>query len=160
MARVPVITSPCPLRWSAMPSAGLDFCGKCSRRVHNLDGMSDSAREAFFSSCSGEICVAYTVRRPHALAGLLVAAAALGASAAATAQDQAIPTLTTGPTCDPNAKGSPLEFIMVTGGTTKAGRDAVWVDESEVSLPQRPEIGEIDAAEWLPTPGAENDTPK
>jgi hypothetical protein len=57
MARVPVITSPCPLRWKSMPSAGMDFCAQCSRRVHNLDGMSDIQRQQFFASCTGEVCV-------------------------------------------------------------------------------------------------------
>ena len=153
MARVPVITSPCPLRFNSMPSAGLDFCGKCSRRVHNLDGMSDAARAAFFASCSGEVCVAYSVRRPAALASVLVAAAAAMSGGPASAQDppqeQAAPAVvTTGPTCDPNAKNMPLESIIV-GGTIKAALQ--WVDESEVAAAP-PEIAEIDAAQWLPPP--------
>lgn len=160
MARVPVITSPCPLRWKSMPSAGMDFCGQCSRRVHNLDGMNDSERETFFASCSGEVCVAYSVWRPRALAGVFAAAAALGAATSALAQDQAIPTLTTGPTCDPNGKGMRLDQVMVTGGTTKAGRDVTWVDESEVRVPQRPQISEIDATDWLPTPAPVTAAPK
>jgi len=154
MARVPVITSPCPLRWKAMPGAGRDFCGQCSRRVHNLDGMSDAAREAFFSGCSGEICVAYTVRRSAPLAGVLVAAAAALSPALAAAQDappQALApaAVSTGPTCDPNAKNMPLELVIV-GGTTKA--ELQWVDESEVVADAREEIAEIDAAQWLPPP--------
>lgn len=170
MARVPVITSPCPLRWKSMPSAGQDFCGKCSRRVHNLDGMSDAARDAFFASCSGDVCVAYSVRRSAALVGALglgvasmmqpavaqdtVTRTARGGDAAA---QQSVPTIVTGPTCDPNGKGQALDFIVV-GGTTKA-QDAAWIDESEVAVPAAPQIAEIDASDWLPTPN-ENKAPK
>ena len=151
MSRVPVITSPCPLRWKNMPGAGMDFCSQCSRRVHNLDGMSDVQRQAFFASCSGEVCVAYTARRPRALAGVLGIAAALGGGMTATAfaQDD-VPTIVTGPTCDPNAKSQFIETITV--GGVKSARDAKWVDEREAQIPEVPQIGEIDAAEWLPTP--------
>lgn len=165
MARVPVITSPCPLRWKSMPGAGMDFCGQCRRRVHNLDGMSDAARAAFFASCSGEVCVAYTVSRPAALIGALglgvasmmhnaaaqdtVPLTALGDDAVTAAQ-QGVPTIVTGPTCDPNANGQKLDFIVV-GGTSKA-QDVAWLDEREVSLADPPQIAEIDASDWLPTP--------
>ena len=81
MARVPKIKSPCPLRFGSMPHDGLDFCGQCRRRVHNLDGMSPSQRSAFFAACTEEkVCVAYTVKRPRAAAlaivGTLLAAGA------------------------------------------------------------------------------------
>jgi len=153
MARVPVISSPCPLRWKSMPSAGMDFCGQCSRRVHNLDGLNDAERQAFFATCSGEVCVAYTVRRSSALAsvlGLGVAAAALASGTPAMAEESVVQPVVTGPTCDPNAKEQALETIIA-GGTTAA---AQWVDEREAKLPERPQIGEIDATEWLPTPAS------
>jgi len=155
MARVPVITSPCPLRFTSMPSVGQDFCGKCSRRVHNLDGMSDAARVAFFASCSGEVCVAYTVSRPAALIGALglgVAAMMQPAAAQDTTDSapQSVPTIVTGPTCDPNAKGQSLDNVFV-GGTTAAA--VQWVDASEIAAAAaRPQIAEIDAVDWLPTP--------
>jgi hypothetical protein len=145
MARVPLITSPCPLRWKSMPSAGRDFCGQCKRTVHNLDGMNDDERQAFFASCSGDVCVAYSVRGPLAVAGALGlgAAIALGSPATASAQNS-YPTEVTGPTCDP------IQTIVV--GGTKAGRQAKFVDEREVSVPPPPAIGEISATDWLPTP--------
>jgi len=149
MARVPVITSPCPLRWKSMPSAGVDFCGQCQRRVHNLDGMSDTQRQTFFANCSGDVCVAYTVRHPRALAGMLGIAAALGGGVTALAQD-VVPTVVTGPTCDPDAKGRGLETIVV--GGVKAARDMSWIDEREAKLSDASPIAEIDAAEWLPAP--------
>ena len=155
MARVPVISSPCPLRWKSMPSIGMDFCGQCSRRVHNLDGLNDADRQAFFATCSGEVCVAYTVRRSSTLAGVrglgVAAAASLMAGGPAMAEETAVQPVVTGPTCDPNAKEQGLETIVL-GGTTTA---AQWVDEREAKLPERPQIGEIDAAEWLPTPASE-----
>ena len=160
MALVPRITSPCPLRFGAMPAQGRDFCGKCERRVHNLDGMSHEQRREFFASCGGEVCVAYTVQWPQRLARSLragaVAAVALGASSMALAQDVApagtdastpIEDVVTGPYCDPN---DPLKTIYVTGGAVVG--EPEWVDESELARPDAPAIDEIDAVEWLPTP--------
>jgi hypothetical protein len=162
MARVPVITSPCPLRFTSMPTAGMDFCGQCSRRVHNLDGMSDAARAAFFANCAGEVCVAYTVRRPTVLAGLLAAAAVFGTEAAlaASAQDEPVTTVNTGPTCDPNAKGNALPLDMIVAGGATNAASVAWIDESEARLPELPRIGEIAAVEWLPTPPVEGNATK
>ena len=161
MARVPLITSPCPLRFASMPTAGMDFCGNCKRRVHNLDGMSDAQRIAFFANCSGEVCVSYSVRRSPALAGVLGLAAAAAsllqaAPAAAGEGDTQIAASTvtpvvTGPTCDPNAKGQQLDQAVMLGGTT-TGNAVQWVDENEAALAAPPPIGEVGTTEWLPTP--------
>lgn len=157
-----------------MPGAGMDFCGRCSRRVHNLDGMSDVQREALLANCSGEVCVAYSVRHSFGLAGAvgLGVAAVLGmkgavaqdvlpiealGSDAAAARDS-IPTIVTGPTCDPNANGAGLESIFV--GGVKFARDARWIDEREAGLPDAPSISEIDATAWLPTPQADKPAPR
>lgn len=147
MARVPVITAPCPLRFASMPTTGLDFCGQCHRRVHNLDALSEAARTQFFASCSGEVCVAYTVRRPRALPlamSLGMAAAGMLAAGAVVAQD-AVEETVSGPYCDP------YETITVLGGTVR-GAELQWVDDSELAVPEKPELPEIDAAEWLPPP--------
>lgn len=152
----------------------MDFCGRCSRRVHNLDGMSDAQREALLANCSGEVCVAYSVRLTSGLIGALGlgVAAALGMNSAdaqesmpiqalgndAAAARDSIPTIVTGPTCDPNANGSGLETITV--GGVKFARDAKWVDQREATLPIAPQITEIDAADWLPTPAPETAFPK
>ena len=160
MARVPLITSPCPLRFASMPTAGMDFCGNCKRRVHNLDGMSDAQRIAFFANCSGEVCVSYSVRRSPALAGVLGLAAAAasmlnaGSALAGEGDAQVASTVTpvvTGPTCDPNAKGQQLDQAIVLGGTT-TGNAVQWVDETEAALAAPPAIGEVGTTEWLPTP--------
>lgn len=87
MAKLPVITSPCPLRMSTKPGAGRDQCSLCKRRVHDLDAMTDAQRESFIANCSGEVCVVYTVRRPIAtpvrLRSGIAAAAVLGVASAA-----------------------------------------------------------------------------
>lgn len=161
MAQFPVITSACPLRFASMPSEGRDFCGQCQRRVHNLDGMDEAQRKAFFASCAGEVCVAYTVKRPQRMTAVLragAAAVALGVSGLALAAD-AVPAadanapafedVVTGPTCDPASK---LESVVLMGGTRAASVE--WLDESELARAEAPQIGEIDASEWLPAPGA------
>jgi hypothetical protein len=141
-----------------MPSEGRDFCGQCQRRVHNLDGMNATQRREFLAACEGKVCVAYTVRRPRRPSALHagLAAVLIGASGAAFA-DNAPPAeaqnaqagfedVVTGPTCDPNDK---LEHIVVGGIDSDT---AHWVDADELALPDVPQIGEIDAAQWLPTP--------
>ena len=135
------------------------FCGQCQRRVHNLDGMSDGERETFFASCAGDICVAYTLKRPRAMIGAIgfgVAAATMAAGAFAdeAQQTSAYTTQVTGPTCDP--KDRALETIVM--GGVKAARSAKLVDNSEVALPDQPEIAEVDAADWLPTPKSDEGT--
>jgi len=145
MARVPVITSPCPLRWKGAPQPGQDFCGQCQRRVHNLDLMSATQREEFLAGCEGSVCVSYTVRRATRLStavGLGLAAAA-GLSATANADTApAVVVMPDSPQCD-------LETI-ITGGT-EAGDRLQWVDESEAALPDKADLPEIAAQDWLPT---------
>jgi hypothetical protein len=141
MARVPVITSPCPIRWKSAPRDGADFCGQCQRRVHNLDVMSEAQREAFFADCGGKVCVSYTVARPRALAGIGVSVVAGAfATAAAMAADS-----TPSPMC-------PLEQEYIIVGGTNDGKALEWVDEKEAALPDNAELPEIDAADWLPAP--------
>lgn len=145
MSRVPVITSPCPLRFSSAPQPGQDFCGHCQRQVHNLDVMSAQERETFLAGCSAKVCVSYTVRRPlrASLAlGATVAAAALAGSAGAQAP---------APTVMPDSPFCEIEEVLVMGSTV-AGDDLQWVDEAEAAAPDKPELPEITPATWLPTP--------
>ena len=140
MSRVPVITSPCPLRFKGSPQPGMDFCGHCQRRVHNLDSMSHLERERFLVGCSGEVCVSYTVKRralkPLALGlGLAVLAVSTNAEDKVASPDS--------PYCD-------LENVIM--GGTAAGKNLQWVDASQAALPAKPDLPDIDAASWLPTP--------
>lgn len=151
MARVPVITSPCPLRWKSAPRAGQDFCGHCQRRVHNLDLMSAAEREAFLAGCEEKVCVSYTVRRAPRLStaiGLgITAAAGLTASANAdTSTAAAAPVVVI-----PDSPQCPTEEFVLLGGT-EAGETLQWVDESEARLADKPDLPQIEAQDWLPTP--------
>jgi hypothetical protein len=87
MASFPAITSPCPLRWRALPGPGRDFCTFCEKRVHNLDRMGEAERSALLASRDGSICVAYTLRR----AALSTLSAAAIAGTLAAAQAEAVP---------------------------------------------------------------------
>jgi hypothetical protein len=143
MARVPVITSPCPLRIQSAPRPGKDFCGHCERRVHNLDLLSAAKREEFLAGCSGKVCVSYSVRRvnrtPRAI-GIGLAAIAFAGAVGASDQPVQMPD---SPYCD---------LDLVTVGGTEAGEKLQWVDDSEVALPDKDALPTIDAADWLPTP--------
>jgi hypothetical protein len=134
------------LRFGSAPQPGQDFCGHCQRQVHNLDLMSAQERETFLAGCSGKVCVSYTVRRPlrASLAlGATLAAAALAGSAGAEAP--AVTVMPDSPFCD-----TELESMVM--GSTGAGDELQWVDEAEAAMPDKPDLPEITAATWLPTP--------
>lgn len=141
MARVPLISSPCPIRWKEAPKSGADFCGRCQRRVHNLDLMSMAEREAFLEGCAEEVCVSYTVKRTASLP------LAIGFGLAALA---VVPVTNANDSVD----AAPYETIdnpMVLGGT-QAGDKLQWVDESEARLPQKADLPDIEPGTWLPAP--------
>jgi hypothetical protein len=153
MARVPKITSPCPLRWAAAPQPGMDFCGHCQRRVHNLDLMSDSERTAFLEGCSGSVCVSYTVKRaariPVAL-GVSLAAVA-GVTSAADGVTTTFPAVVVSPD-SPYCNLPGNDDVTIEAGGTESGEKLQWVDETEAKLPDKPELPDIEASTWLPTP--------
>ena len=148
MARVPKITSPCPLRWAGPPQPGMDFCGHCQRRVHNLDLMSDRERDEFLRGCSGSVCVSHTVKRaariPVAL-GLGLAAIVAGSTSVADVAPDVVVSPDS-PYCDLP------EYGEVLVGGTEAGEKLQWVDEAEARLAPKPELPAIEASTWLPTP--------
>jgi hypothetical protein len=143
MARVPKITSPCPLRWATAPQPGMDFCGQCQRRVHNLDLMSDPEREAFLTGCSGDVCVSYTVKRTAVALGLGLAAVV---GVPTNAADVAAPNVVV----MQDSQYCSTEEILL--GGTRAGAKLQWVDESEAARPDKQELPDIEASTWLPTP--------
>ena len=143
MARVPVISSPCPIRWREAPKPGADFCGQCQRRVHNLDLMPMAEREAFLQRCTGEVCVSYTVKRPASLP------LAVGFGLAALAM---VPITNANDSVDaPSYEITTVENPFAMGGT-KAGDRLQWVDESEAQLPEKANLPDIEPGTWLPTP--------
>lgn len=150
MARVPKITSPCPLRWAGSPQPGMDFCAHCQRRVHNLDLLSAQAREDFLAACAGDVCVSYTVKRaariPIAL-GLGLAAAVAGASSSAADIANTVVNMPDSPYCN-----LPSDEGWVTVGGTEAGAKLQWVDDAEAKQPDKPDLPDIEVSTWLPTP--------
>ncbi len=128
-----------------MPRTGADYCGQCERRVHNLDGMSEEQRQAFFTGCNGEVCIAYTVRRAPKLAtyGLASLGAAIGVGALAQGVTVNDP---------PSSYCDPTDTVVIVTGGTNAGKELQWVDESEANLPDNPELPDIGVSDWLPTP--------
>jgi len=161
MSRVPVISSPCPFRWSSMPTPGQDFCGQCQRSVHNLDLMSADQRNDFMNSCSGEVCVSYTVRRPISNFALGLGLAAGLASAGVSAQDATNSTKQIesklvqsvqewkSAEADTSREIYPIEVV---GGTILDANSVRWVDESEVDVSAVALLPEATEMEWLKTP--------
>jgi hypothetical protein len=133
MARVPTIVSPCPLRWATPPQPGLDFCGHCQRRVHNLDPMSDAERQAFLKGCTGDVCVSYTVKRAPRMS------VALGVGLSALAG------------CS-NANHVPPG--LVTAGMAAIDQHVKWIDDNEAQLPHKDKADsrDVETSKWLPTP--------
>lgn len=70
MALYPKIQSPCPYKGRIEDILDGEVCRLCRREVHDLTAMSDSERVAFMKSCTGEICVRYSVRPAIAAAAL------------------------------------------------------------------------------------------
>jgi hypothetical protein len=144
MARVPVIESPCPIAGKPLPAGATEHCSTCDRSVHNLNLMNEGERVAFMKSCSGKVCVAYTVRIPvNGLRKRVLMAAALTAAALtvlpAAAQDSFV--LGQSPVTDPNALPAcdEIEEIVMTGGVAK-GDDAQWTDDGKDAPAELPTI--------------------
>jgi hypothetical protein len=139
MARVPVVESPCPIAGKALPAGATEHCKLCERSVHNLDRMSDRERREFMGSCSGKVCVAYTVKIPvrhRGFAAASIAAAALVALPAA-AETPAMSPLPGSadelPHCDE------LGEVVITGGVSR-GDQAEWADDGKDAPPELPTI--------------------
>ena len=137
MARVPVVESPCPIVGKALPAGATEHCSLCERSVHNLNRMSDRARREFMSSCSGKVCVAYTVKIPVRHRGFGVATLAVAAMAAlpAAAQTPEMSPMPGGladlPHCDEY-----FEEIVV--GGVSHGDQAEWADDGKDAPPELP----------------------
>jgi hypothetical protein len=144
MARVPVIESPCPIAGKQLPRGATEHCTLCDRSVHNLDRMSSRERTQFMSSCSGKVCVAYTVRVPvSTLRKRGLAAAALTAAALVSLPVAAEEPLVEGmsPIANPNALPNcdDYEDWIIMGGVQK-GDQAEWVDDGKDAPPDLPSI--------------------
>lgn len=87
MAIFPKIDSPCPYKDDLASIMDGDRCTMCKRDVHELSFMSDNERTDFLASCSGEICVSYSVPIKRAIAAAALTSAGIMASTGAAAQD-------------------------------------------------------------------------
>ena len=138
MARVPVIESPCPIAGKALPAGATEHCTLCERSVHNLNRMSDRERREFMSSCSGKVCVAYTVTVPvrhRGLAAVSLAAATMVALPAFADEPamSPMPGVADLPHCDEY-----LEEVLV--GGVSHGDQAEWTDDGKDAPPELPTI--------------------
>src|SRR5882672_4979424 len=149
MARIPVVDSPCPIAGKPLPKGATEHCSLCERSVHNLNRMSAGERREFMSSCSGKVCVAYTIRIPVRHRGL--AAATLAAAAFVS-----LPALAEGPdslgpaeesatgdlsSADPGNLPHCDEYLeeVVVGGVSH-GDQAEWADDGKDAPPDLPVI--------------------
>ncbi len=160
MASFPKIESPCPLRVTVLPSAGKDFCSMCERKVHNLSAMNQFERSVFMRSCTGKVCVAYSIpvasTKTLAIAGvslgmamLLGAGSALAGDSDAAAQfdpaqkpESLLQTDTQEKNCDDDEMREEIEeesFILIGGGISSP-QDAEWVDADDILLAKIPTI--------------------
>ena len=143
MARVPVVESPCPIADRPLPRGASDHCGVCDRAVHNLDRMNDVERREFMASCSGKVCVAYTVRIPQgglrkrALAAAALAAAALASLPVAAQEPSGIEGQSGMP--DPNGLPRCDDYEIWVGGISKADQ-AEWTDDNKDAPPELPTV--------------------
>ena len=146
MARVPVVESPCPIAGKPLPKGATEHCSLCDRSVHNLNLMSARERVEFMRSCSGKVCVAYTVRVPvtslrkRGLGGAAALAATALVSlplAAAEAPVEGMSPVATNPKQLPSC--DEFEEVIITGGVTH-GDQAEWADDGKDAPPELPVI--------------------
>ena len=140
MARVPVIDSPCPIAGRPLPHGATDHCSVCERSVHNFDRLSARERVEFMSSCSGKVCVAYTVRIPVSTLRKrgLAAAAVIGTMAAAALVSLPVAADETDANQLPNCDDVLMEVVM-TGGVVHTDQ-AEWVEDGKDAPPDLPSI--------------------
>src|SRR5262245_35188982 len=130
MTRIPVVESPFRTAGKRVRMRATEPCTLCDRSVHNVDRMSERERRNFMSSCSGKVCVAYTVKIPVRHRGLAVASLAaiaviaLPAAADSPSEQAETPgeSLADLPHCDVY-----LEEVIV--GGVAHGDQAEWADD-------------------------------
>jgi hypothetical protein len=148
MAQVPLIESPCPIAGKGLPAGATEHCTLCDRSVHNLNRMSGAQRREFMRSCTGKVCVAYSVKIPLRHRGLaaasLTAAALMALPAAAEPEGPAAepPTGAMSPVAaDPGQYPHCDEYyeeIMV--GGVSHGDQAEWTDDGKDAPPELPSM--------------------
>ncbi len=110
MARFPKIQSPCPVRDSLADYMEGDMCSRCDRQVHDLRSMSEAQKESFLATCSGEVCVSYSVPISKLAAATALSAAVMALPVAA--QDKLVDL----EAAQPAAPTAVCEDDVITGG--------------------------------------------
>lgn len=118
MASFPPIARPCPLRFLRMPEPGRDWCTFCEKRVHDLDRMGDTERDALLAR-GGDVCVAYRVMRQAltlVAGGGVAAALATGCGDTPPAPASRVDRDSRAPVVRASAAESFADTVMVAGG--------------------------------------------
>jgi len=110
-------------------------------------------------SCSGEVCVSYSVRRPLSMKGMALglSLAAGIASGSVAAQDSADVKVIESKLVDATNEWMQLESkeidnVVVLGGTVLDPETSRWVDESEIEISDAQELPQSTEMQWLKTP--------
>lgn len=126
MAIFPKIQSPCPYKGDLADILDGEMCRLCSRRVHDLTGLSDQERVALIQGCSEDICVSYAIALRPAIAAAM-SIAALGAPMAAAAQE---------------FDSEEAIIVITAGGITDPGNVEYVSNADEASTPELPVVYE------------------
>jgi len=133
----PKIQRPCPYKNDLASIMDGDVCRVCVRQVHDLNAMSDVERAAFLASCSGDICVSYSLR-PAIATAVAALAFALPAAAQEVEYDEIIVGGITAAQieyiADPNAVETPEAPVVYEDDTAQASEDAT-AETSAASAP-------------------------
>ena len=97
------------------------------------------------------ISLSRSLRIPLTLGAALVAVAVGGSALAEEATPAATPETTEAAPAATPGPTDELGFIHVIGATT-AGEQLQWVDAAEAARPDKADLPEISAADWLPAP--------
>ena len=139
MARFPKVERPCPAKDKLAEYMDGDVCRLCDRQVFDLNSMTDDERTAFMASCTGEVCVSYTLPLRKLAAAAALSAAAVSMPAAAQEALIDFDTNQAGyeelPSC---ADDFDLIEIVIVGGI-KDPTNAEYIDtEEDLEIPELP----------------------
>jgi predicted Fe-S protein YdhL (DUF1289 family) len=119
MPLFPKVQSPCPYKDKFSSIVQGEFCSMCKRDVFDLNHMDDKQRVAFLKSCSGEVCVSYSLPVKRAAKAAAFAAAAVMAPTTLAAQDA--PPAAQEPTAEEQAAyEADMEYDVFVGGIKPA----------------------------------------
>lgn len=129
MPLFPKVQSPCPYKYELSSIVEGAYCGMCKRDVFDLNHMNDGERVAFLKSCSGEVCVSYSLPVKRAAKAAAFAAAAVMAPTALAAQDaEAVPQEASA--VEEEAYDAETDYMIIVGGI-RSEDDLVEMDTAD-----------------------------